>query len=356
MCFQRSGLWLLCLVCLCRCSLFSAADEVQVVVGGLMSAEGGDWKPDTSPLTAPFGVAFDRAKTMWIVELEGGRVHRLSADGRLQQAGGDGSRSYSGDGGPLSQATFDGMHNCAVLPNDDLLIADSWNHCVRRVSAETQLISTIAGTGRKGFSGDGGPATQATFDFVMCITLNPAATVLHIADLNNRRIRALDLRTGVVRTVAGNGQKGAPADGAAAVGAPLVDPRAAAEDSAGRLYLLERGGHALRVVLPDGTIHTVAGTGRQGFADGGPGEAQFGSPKHLCVGAADRIYIADDQNGAIRVYDPQTRQTATVLGRGLGDTKIRLKNPHGVTVHDGWLYVVDMGNNRILRMREPIGK
>lgn len=353
---QRLGLWLGCLICVCWCSLGSIADEVQVVVGGRMLSEGGDWKPETSPLTAPFGVAFDRAQTMWIVELEGGRVHRLSADGRLQQAGGDGSRSYKGDGGPLSQATFDGMHNCAVLPNDDLLIADSWNHCVRRVSAQSQLISTIAGTGKRGFSGDGGPATQATFDFVMCITLNPAATVLHIADLNNHRIRALDLRTGVVRTVAGNGSKGAPANGAAAVDAPLVDPRAAAEDSAGRLYVLERGGHALRVVLPDGTIHTVAGTGRQGFADGGPAEAQFGAPKHLCVGAGDRIYIADDQNGAIRVYDPQTRQTGTVLGRGLGDPKIRLKNPHGVTVHDGWLYIVDMGNNRILRMCEPAVK
>jgi len=353
MCFQRSGLWLLCLVCLCRCSLFSAADEVQVVVGGLMSAEGGDWKPDTSPLTAPFGVAFDRAKTMWIVELEGGRVHRLSADGRLQQAGGDGSRSYRGDGGPLAQATFDGMHNCAVLPNDDLLIADSWNHCVRLVSAETHVISTIAGTGKQGFSGDGGPAVHATFDYVMCITLNPAASVLHIADLNNRRVRALDLKTGVVRTVAGNGQKGVPADGLRAVDAPLVDPRAAAEDSAGRLYVLERGGHALRVVLPDGTMRTVSGTGRQGFADGGPGEAQFGAPKHLCVGVRDRIYIADDQNGAIRVYDPQTHKVLTVLGRGFGDERIRLKNPHGVTVHDGWLYVVDMGNNRVLRMREP---
>ncbi|HCP12616.1 MAG TPA: hypothetical protein DIT89_09805 [Planctomycetaceae bacterium] len=327
--------------------------DVEVVTGGLMASEGGDWKPESSPLTAPFGVAFDRANTMWIVELEGGRVHALSADGVLRQAGGDGSRSYRGDGGPLQQATFDGMHNCAVLPNDDLLIADSWNHCIRRVSAETQTITTIAGTGKRGFSGDDGPATQATFDFVMCITLNPQATIVHIADLNNRRVRALDLRTGLVRTVAGNGQKGVPVDGAAAVQAPLVDPRAAAEDSAGRLYVLERGGHALRLVSSDGLIRTVAGTGRQGFADGPALQAQFGSPKHLCVGPRDRIYIADDQNAAIRVYDPQTQQVSTVLGRGFGDQRIRLKNPHGVTVHNGWLYVVDMGNNRILRLAIP---
>lgn len=99
------------------------------------------------------------------------------------------------------------MHNCAVTPNGDLYIADSWNHCVRKVDAATGVISTIAGTGQKGFSGDGGPATKATFDFVMCITLNPANDVLHIADLNNRRIRAVDLMSGVVTTVAGNGKK-----------------------------------------------------------------------------------------------------------------------------------------------------
>ncbi|MGV2340380.1 MAG UNVERIFIED_CONTAM: hypothetical protein LVR18_42460 [Planctomycetaceae bacterium] len=160
------------------------------------------------------------------------------------------------------------MHNCAVLPNDDLLIADSWNHCVRRVSAQSQLISTIAGTGKRGFSGDGGPATQATLDFVMCITLNPAATVLHIADLNNRRIRGAGFRDGSCaqrwRATAARGLRRT----AAAVDAPLVDPRAAAEDSAGRLYVLERGGISLRwccltvqlarLRVPDGRVSLMA--------------------------------------------------------------------------------------------------
>lgn len=329
----------------------ASADEVEIVVGDLMAGEGGSWNPQDSPLKSPFGVDFNSHGDMWIVELEGGRVHRFDAAGELHLAGGDGTKSYTGDGGNLAAATFNGMHNCAVTPNGDLYIADSWNHCVRKVDAATGVISTIAGTGQKGFSGDGGPATAATFDFVMCITLNPTNDVLHIADLNNRRIRAVNLKSGLVTTVAGNGKKGVPKDGDVAVQSPLVDPRAVAQDSKGNLWILERGGHALRVVLPDGTIQTVAGTGTRGFVDGPGRTSQFGSPKHLCVDEADNVYIADDENSAIRRFDSQTHEVTTILGKGQGDARIKLSHPHGVTWENGWLYVIDMGNNRILRMK-----
>ena len=106
------------------------------------------------------------------------------------------------------------MHNCAVSPHGDVYLADTLNHCVRKVDAISGKISTFAGTGRNGFSGDGGPATKATFDYVMCVTLSPDNGVLHVADTNNRRIRALDLKTDTVTTVAGNGEKGIPKDGA----------------------------------------------------------------------------------------------------------------------------------------------
>lgn len=329
----------------------ASAGEVEFVVGDLMVAEGGTWDAKSSPLTSPFGVDFSSNGDLWIVELEGGRVHRLDTAGKLHHAGGDGTKSYKGDGGKLAGATFNGMHNCAVTPNGDLYIADSWNHCVRKVDAATEVISTIAGTGQKGFSGDGGPATMAMFDFVMCVTLNSTNDVLHIADLNNYRIRAVDLKSGLVTTVAGNGKKGVPKDGDVAVQCPLVDPRAVVQDGKGNVWILERGGHALRVVLPVGTIQTVAGTGNKGFVDGPGLASQFGSPKHLCVDDADNIYIADDENAAIRCIDARTHEVTTVLGQGQGDTRIRLSHPHGVTWEQGWLYVVDMGNNRILRMR-----
>lgn len=327
------------------------AGEAEVVVGGLLKAEGGEFDLKNSSLTSPFGVDFGPAGEMWIVELEGGRVHRLEPSGQLIHAGGDGTVGYSGDGQLLRLATFNGMHNCAVTPNGDLYIADSWNHCVRKVDHQSGVISTIAGTGKKGSDGDGGPATSATFDFVMCITLSPAGDRLHIADLNNRRIRVVDLRTGMVSTVAGNGLKGVPSDGAKAVESPLVDPRAVAEDSEGNLWILERGGHALRVVRPDGTIQSVAGNGKAGYRDDRGVMAQFGSPKHLCLDDRGKLYIADDQNAAIRRFDPQTGEVTSVLGRGHGDPRIQLRNPHGVTWENGWLYVVDMGHNRILRIQ-----
>ncbi|MHB8901960.1 MAG: NHL domain-containing protein, partial [Thermoguttaceae bacterium] len=329
-----------------------AEPAVSVVVGNLLPAEGGP-AGAPSPLKAPFGVDFDAQGTMFLVELEGGRVHRLSSDGRLATIAGDGSRSYRGDGGPAAGATFNGMHNVAVTPDGTLYIADSWNHCVRQIDPRSGDIATLAGTGQAGFGGDGGPASQATFDFLMCVSLNPANDTLFVADLQNRRIRAVDLKSKVVRTVAGNGLAGVPRDGADATQSPLVDPRAVAVDSQGTVYVLERSGHALRSVAPDGTIRTVAGTGRQGFRDGPALQAQFASPKHVCVDDSDNVYIADDLNAAIRKFDPRTNTVSTVLGRGRGAPPLELLHPHGVCFDRGRLYAVDMGNNRILSIDVP---
>jgi len=188
---------------------------------------------------------------------------------------------------------------------------------------------------------------------VMCISLSPDHRTLHLTDLKNGRIRDVDLSTNQVKTVAGNGKKAVPLDGALAIDSPLVDPRAAASDQQGNLYVLERGGHALRVVDSNGRIRTVAGTGTKGYQDGAADEAKFGAPKHLCLDSQNRVYIADDLNGAIRRFDPREGQVTTVLGRGFGDEKIRLSHPHGVCVHDETLWVVDSGNHRIMKMKLP---
>ncbi len=329
----------------------TAEERVEFVVGELRTEEGGSWDTKKSPLKRPFGIAFNSKGIGFVVELEGGRVFELSRKHELSQISGDGSRSYEGDGQPATKATYNGMHNCAITPNGDLLIGDTWNHCVRRIDARTGLVSTWAGNGKAAFAGDGRRRRDASFNFVMCITLNADSSALHIADLKNRRIRAVDVTSGIVTTVAGNGEKGVPADGARATEAPLVDPRAVAADSKGQVYILERGGNALRVVRTDGTIKTVAGTGKRGFADGPALQAQFGSPKHICVDSRDNVYIADDQNGAIRKYDAVSQTVSTVLGRGIGHKQIRLLNPHGVCVYGQWLYVMDTSHNRILRVR-----
>lgn len=321
---------------------------VKVLIGNRLPTEGGTANPPESPLVSPFGVDFDSHGNMFVVELEGGRIHRFETDGELQMIAGDGSRTYSGDGGPAAEATFNAMHNLAIAKSDDIYIADSWNNCIRKIDAKTGIITTFAGTGESGFSGDGGPANEATFTYVMCITLSPDEHYLDIADINNHRVRRIDMATNIVTTLAGNGEKGAPTDGDVATESPLVDPRAVTSDEAGNVYILERGGHALRVVSPDGRIRTIAGTGRQGHRDGPAMQAMFGAPKHLCRGENGVIYIADDQNHAIRKYDPNSQTVTTILGQGHGDPDIRLKNPHGVTYANGRLYVVDMGHDRIL--------
>ena len=324
--------------------------EVTVVVGHLLPGEGGSADTAPSPLDSPFGIDFDPAGNMTIVELSGGRVHRLTPGGGFTTIAGDGSASYGGDGGLAARATFNGMHNVAVTPSGDILIADSWNHRIRKIDSTSGIITTFAGTGTEGFSGDGGPATEATFNFIMCITLDPDNRRLHVADLKNLRIRVIDIQTGRVDTVAGNGVKEVPQDGAVASNSPLVDPRAVAAGADGTVYILERGGHALRAVKPDGTIQTVAGTGQRGYRDGPALEAQLNSPKHICVDPAGNVFIADDGNRAVRKYDPKTRTLTTIVGRGRGNPAVELNRPHGVCFEDGTLYVVDSGNNRILRL------
>jgi len=326
--------------------LQAAEPKVTLIYGSWNPGEGGPVKTQSNPLKQPFGVDFDAKGNMWIVELGGGRVHLLDAKGKYAKMAGDGSKSYKGDGGSLKHATFNGMHNVAVTPAGDVYIADSWNFCVRKIDAKTGRIDTVVGTGKKGFGGDGGPIRKAKFTYIMCITMNATHDKIYIADIGNKRIRVADLKTGKISTIAGNGRKGVPKDGAKATEAPLFDPRAVALDSKGNVYVLERSGHSLRVVRPNGQIYTVIGTGKRGKQDGPGRQATLGAPKHICVDDADDVYIADEANDLIRKYDPKTSRVSTVLGHG----KVKLDYPHGVTWEKGKLYVVDTGHNRILRI------
>src|SRR5260370_23828510 len=140
------------------------------------------------------------------------------------------------------------MDSLAVAGNGGIYLCDTWNNRVRKIDSQTGIITTIAGTGQKGLSGDGGLATQAQFGAIYCAALDSRGERLYLADLDNRRIRARNLRTGIVHTVAGNCERGHPEDEAAARTAPLAEPRAVAVDPLGRVYILQRSGHALRVV------------------------------------------------------------------------------------------------------------
>jgi sugar lactone lactonase YvrE len=352
---------LLLVACLLQFLAPSAlADKVVLVAGGNSDADG---LPATqAKLTLPFGVDFNRQGDMFIVEMAGGeRVRRVDAQGLLTTIAGTGEKGDRGDGGRALQAQFNGMHSLAVAPDGDLFVTDTWNNRVRRIQADSRILSTVAGTGEKGFSGDGGPATAARFGGIYCAAFGPTDGALYLADLDNARIRVVNLKTGLVKTVAGNGRRGVPEDGADPLASPLLDPRAVAVDSRGRLYILERSGHALRVVDTDGKIYTVAGTGKQGWSgDGGDArQATLSGPKHLCVDGQDNVVIADTDNHVIRKYLPKEKKIIRVAGigrQGSGGVggpaeKLELNQPHGVCVHrDGTLYIVDSHNNRVLKI------
>jgi len=332
-----------------------------LVAGGTNQADGIPARE--ARLRSPFGVDFDATGQMFIVEMTGERVCKVDQSGTLSWIAGTGARGYSGDGGPARVAQFAGIHNLAVAPNGDIYLADTWNNCVRRIDGRSGIVTTMAGLGKRGFGGDGAPATNAEFGGVYCVSLDPKAENLYCADLDNRRIRAVNLKTGIVRTVAGNGQKGVPPDGADAVKAPLVDPRAVIADALGNVYVLERSGHALRVVDASGKIRTIAGTGEKGFnGDGGDArQATLNGPKHLCFDLDGNVLIADTENHVIRKLLAREGKIIRVTGsgkrgrEGLGGSPehVELNQPHGVYVHrDGTLYISDSGNGRVLRIEE----
>jgi sugar lactone lactonase YvrE len=328
---------------------------------GRLELVAGALPADQPPLAGPFGVGFDAAGTLYFVELTGQHVRTIGADGKVRILAGTGQKGDKGDGGPAAGAEFNGMHSLVVTRGGDLLVADTWNNRVRKIDPRTGRIDAFAGTGRKGFAGDGGPAAGADFGGIYCIALDEPGTTLYLADLDNRRIRAIDLNTGVVSTVAGNGQKGVPEDGADARSAPLVDPRAVAADGRGNVYILERGGHALRVVDRSGKIRTVAGTGTKGASgDGGDArKATLNGPKHLCVDPRGNVVIADTENHRIRLYRPADGTIVNLAGTGRKGTAglggppgdAEFFQPHGVTIGPaGVLYISDSGNNRILKI------
>ncbi len=327
------------------------AERIVLVAGGDRDAAG---IPATdAKLHEPFGAEFDAAGNLWIVEMAAGnRLLKVDARGVLTHVAGQRTAGNGGDDGPALAAQFNGPHNLAVLPTGDVLIGDTWNGRVRRV--------LVASARVEAFPGFAVPAERARAAGPYCIALTPDGTELLIADL--RRVHAVDVKTGRARVVAGNGEKGVPTDGAVAVEAPLVDPRAAVQDRQGNIYILERNGHALRVVDRAGRIRTVVNaSGRKG-ADGDGGEARsamLNGPKHLCVDLQDNVVIADAENNLVRKYLPASGRIVRVAGTGKkgaagvggAPDRCELARPHGVTVHrDGTLFITDSYNNRILKI------
>jgi DNA-binding beta-propeller fold protein YncE len=289
-----------------------------------------------------------------VADLEGHRVLKVTRDGQLSVRAGAGTKGHRD--GAAGKALFNAPHTVAVKPDGEVLVADTLNHCVRQIA--NGQVTTIAGAPEAGFAGDGGPAGAARFKEAFHVSTTPTGFL--VADLGNRRIRSVE--NGTIRTVAGNGTKGIPSDGSKAVEAPLIDPRAVAQGRDRNVWILERAGHALRVLDPQGRIRTVAGTGKAGPAsDGDALQCTLNGPKFVWGERSGNVLIADTDNHCIRRYTPGTGSLTTVVGtgkRGRGvaggrPTATALDQPHGVAVDkDGILYVSDSLNRRILKI-EP---
>ena len=246
--------------------------------------------------------------------------------------------------------------------NGDLYIVDRLNAVVRKVDATTGVITTMAGTGAKGYGGDEGPGTQAQMREPNDCFLDGRGGLL-IADIQDQRLRRLDLQSGTISTFAGTGDKIRGGDGGPASKASINGSRAVCGDAQGTIYICEREGNAVRKVDAHGTITTVSGTGEKGYSgDGGPAiEATFNGPKAIRCDSAGNIYVVDTENHAVRRIDSASAVITTVAGGHRGDDgdggqapKAGLDRPHGCVIDPrGNIYVADTNNHRVRVVRAP---
>jgi len=296
-----------------------AEPTIRTLAGTGGDRDGGDKGPAAkTSIGNPFGVELGPEGALYICEVTNHRVRRLDlASGELTTVAGTGVKGYSGDGGPATKARLNEPYEIRFDRAGNMFFVEMQNHVVRRVDAKTGQISTIAGSGTAGFAGDGGPATRARLRNPHSIALDGRGG-MYIADIGNHRIRRVDLDSGIIRTIAGTGGKQLPADGALAEGNPLVGPRALFIDG-GVMWIALREGHSIwRLDLGTGRLKHVAGTGRSGYSgDGGPGlRATFNGPKGIAVGPKGDIYVADTENHAIRRIDGRTHEVSTLAGSG----------------------------------------
>lgn len=351
------GIWLLCL------SSIAGGGEIVTVAG---TGEPDDGCPEGlalhNNLGEPFGVELGPGGALFIAEVRNHRVRRLDLkSGEIITIAGRGVKGYSGDGGDATLAELNEPYEVRFDLQGNLYFVEMQNHVIRRVQAKTGVISTIAGTGQAGFAGDGGPAVKAQFRQPHSIALDAAGNI-YVADIGNHRIRRIDAKTGNIESIAGNGEKTMPSDGAAAQGQAVWGPRSLCVQGDSLWVCLREGNSVWKLDLAKDRWQHIAGTGSQGYTgDGGPArKATFAGPKGIALGK-EGVYIADTENQAIRRIDLSNGTISTIAGAGpnftgeLGDggdaAKARLARPHGVCVNpEGVVYIGDSNHHRVRRV------
>ena len=363
-----------------------ATGIISTVAGGGTGCTGqtdsvGDGCPATSAeLNYPEGVAVDSAGNIYIADQQNSRIRKVTAStGIISTVAGNGTAGYSGDGGLATSAELGQSTGVAVDSAGNIYIADYLNSRIRKVTASTGIISTVAGNGTVGYSGDGGLATSAELDGPTSVAVDSAGNI-YIADFDNSRIRKVTVSTSDISTVAGNGTAGYSGDGGLATSAELRNPWGVTVDASGNIYIADSGNSCIReVIVSTGGISTVAGNGTVGYSgDGGLSpSAELYSPDGLAVDSAGNIYIADTGNERIRavgleaapVVLPPAGLISTVAGDGTarysGDGGLaiiaELYQPQAVSADStynsgvavdsaGNIYISDSSNNRIRKV------
>ena len=341
-----------------------SAGDVKTVGGTGENRHFGDGAPAVEAgMGGPFGVIIGPDGHLYVGETTTHVIRRIDLkSGIAETVAGTGEKGNSGDGGPATAALINEPYEIRFDKSGNLIFVDMVAAVVRRIDRQSGVISTIAGNGKVGFSGDGGPATKATLKQPHSIALDGDDNI-YICDIGNHRIRRVDAQTGLIDTFAGTGERQPTPDGALFKGVSLNGPRALDFDGKHSLYLALREGNAVyRMDLEQGTIHHLAGTGQQGYwGDGGPAkEAKLAGPKGISLSTDGDIYLADTESHTIRVIRASSGNIETLVGDGQkgngpdgAPRGCRMDRPHGVFVDaEGRVFVGDSNNNKV-RMYLP---
>jgi len=300
-------------------SLAAERTKISTVAGTGQSGYSGDGGPASdAQINNPYGIAIGPGGTLYICDTDNHVIRKVSPEGAIATVAGNGKRGYSGDGQKATEASLNEPYEVRLDRQGNLYVVERMNHAVRFVDARTGLIRTVAGNGKAGFSGDDGPAVSASLHEPHSIQLDGKGN-LYICDIRNHRIRRVHLKSGIITTFAGTGERSATPDGARIAGTPLNGPRALDFDKQGNLWLALREGNAVyKLDMKRGTLHHVAGTGAQGFTgNGGPAKlATLSGPKGLSVAPNGNIYLSDTESHSIRMIDVRTWSLELIAGTG----------------------------------------